>query len=45
MTRVGPFATSLFAALGALAAASGLARGGDNEMILAGTEAPDGKYP
>jgi secreted trypsin-like serine protease len=45
MTRVGPFATSLFAALGALLAASGLARGGDNEMILAGTEAPDGKYP
>ncbi len=31
--------------LGALFFVSGLARGEDNEMIVAGTEAPEGKFP
>jgi secreted trypsin-like serine protease len=31
--------------LGALFLVSGLARGEDNEMIVAGTEAPEGKFP
>jgi secreted trypsin-like serine protease len=43
--RVHPFAAIFCAALGALLAASGLTRAADNEMIVAGTEAPDGKYP
>jgi secreted trypsin-like serine protease len=45
MMRVRSIAASLGVALGVLLAASGLARSEDNEMIVAGTEAPDGKFP
>jgi secreted trypsin-like serine protease len=43
--RVHPFAAILCAALGVLLAASGLARSEDNEMIVGGSEAPEGKFP
>ena len=39
------FAVSLCAALGVLLTADRLAVAEDNEMIVAGTEAPDGKFP
>jgi secreted trypsin-like serine protease len=45
MTRARSIASSLGAALGVLLALSSLARSEDNEMIVAGTEAPDGKFP
>jgi secreted trypsin-like serine protease len=44
MTRARSIAACV-GALGLLIAASGFARSADNEMIVAGTEAPDGKYP
>ena len=45
MMKVRFFAVSLCAALGVLLAASRLAVAEDNEMIVAGTEAPEGKFP
>jgi len=45
MTRARSIALSPGAALGVLLALSSLARSADNEMIVAGTEAPDGKFP
>jgi secreted trypsin-like serine protease len=38
-------AVCLAASFGALFAVGGLARGEDNEMIVSGTEAPEGKFP
>jgi secreted trypsin-like serine protease len=43
--RVHPFAAILCAALAVLLTASGLARSEDNEMIVGGSEAPEGKFP
>ncbi|MGH6748734.1 MAG: S1 family peptidase [Methyloceanibacter sp.] len=45
MMRVRSFAASLGVALALFLSVSGLARSDDNEMIVAGTEAPDGKFP
>ena len=45
MMKVRFFAVSLCAALGVLLTADRLAVAEDNEMIVAGTEAPDGKFP
>ena len=44
MTRVRSTTASLIAALGVLLAPGGLAAEEDNEMIVSGTEAPDGKF-
>ncbi len=45
MTKPRSIAACLCAALGMLAGLTGIARSEDNEMIVAGTEAPDGKFP
>jgi secreted trypsin-like serine protease len=45
MMKVRFFAVSLCAALGVLLTANRLAAAEDNEMIVAGTEAPEGKFP
>ena len=45
MTRTRSTTASLIAALGVLLAPGGLAAGEDNEMIVSGTEAPEGKFP
>jgi secreted trypsin-like serine protease len=45
MMKVRSFAASFGVALALFLSVSGLARSEDNEMIVAGTEAPDGKFP
>ena len=45
MNKVCSIAAGTSLALGLLVALAGLARSEDNEMIVAGSEAPDGKYP
>jgi secreted trypsin-like serine protease len=45
MNKPSSIAACFCAALGVLAGISGIARSEDNEMIVAGTEAPEGKFP